>query len=90
MEWLKAAREEAVDWRQRHGKSAIFQTYKDQINAYLNANGHDTVKPSRTGRLPTPTPIIRRRSERGLGLWIECAVVHWEISLGLARRAKVK
>ena len=44
MEWLKAAREEAVDGGSATEKSAIFQTYKDQINAYLNANGHDTVK----------------------------------------------
>jgi hypothetical protein len=44
MELLKAAREEAVDGGSAPEKSAIFQKYKDQINAYLNANGHDTVK----------------------------------------------
>jgi hypothetical protein len=25
-------------------KSAIFQKYKDQINSYLNAHGHDVAK----------------------------------------------
>jgi len=44
MEWLKAAREEAVDGGSAPEKSAIFQKYKDQINGYLNANGHDTAK----------------------------------------------
>jgi len=44
MEWLKAAREEAVDGGSAPEKSAIFQKYKDQINSYLNANGHDTAK----------------------------------------------
>jgi hypothetical protein len=44
MEWLKSAREEAVDGGSAPEKSAIFQKYKDQINGYLNANGHDTAK----------------------------------------------
>jgi len=44
MEWLKPPAKEAVDGGSATEKSAIFQTYKDQINAYLNANGHDTVK----------------------------------------------
>jgi hypothetical protein len=44
LEWLKAAREEAVDGGSAPEKSSIFQKYKDQINDYLNANGHDTVK----------------------------------------------
>lgn len=44
LEWLKAAREEAVDGGSAPEKSAIFQKYKDQINAYLNANGHDVAK----------------------------------------------
>ena len=44
LELLKAAREEAVDGGSAPEKTAIFQKYKDQINAYLNANGHDTVK----------------------------------------------
>jgi hypothetical protein len=44
MELLKAAREEAVDGGSAPEKSAIFQKYKDQINAYLDANGHDTAK----------------------------------------------
>ncbi|HEV2696166.1 MAG TPA: DUF3826 domain-containing protein [Verrucomicrobiae bacterium] len=44
LELLKSAREEAVDGGSAPEKSAIFQKYKDQINDYLNANGHDTVK----------------------------------------------
>ncbi|MDR3457421.1 MAG: DUF3826 domain-containing protein [Verrucomicrobiae bacterium] len=44
LELLKAAREEAVDGGSAPEKSAIFQKYKDQINDYLNANGHDTAK----------------------------------------------
>lgn len=43
-ELLKAAREEAVDGGSAGEKSAIFQKYKDQINEYLNANGHDVAK----------------------------------------------
>jgi hypothetical protein len=44
LELLKAAREEAVDGGSSHEKSDIFQKYKDQINAYLNAHGHDVAK----------------------------------------------
>jgi|ERR1017187_6553974 hypothetical protein len=44
LELLKAAREEAVDGGNAPEKSAIFQKYKDQINAYLDAQGHDTAK----------------------------------------------
>lgn len=44
MEFLKAAREEAVDGGSAPEKSAIFQKYKDQINAYLTANGHDVTQ----------------------------------------------
>ena len=44
MDLLKAAREEAVDGGSAPEKSAIFQKYKEQINAYLDANGHDTAK----------------------------------------------
>ena len=43
-ELLKAAREEAVDGGSASEKSAAFQKYKDQINAYLDANGHDVAK----------------------------------------------
>ena len=42
LELLKAAREEAIDGGSAPEKSAIFQKYKDQINAYLDAQGHDT------------------------------------------------
>jgi hypothetical protein len=44
MEELKLAREEAIDGGSAPEKSEIFQKYKDQINAYLNAHGHDTAK----------------------------------------------
>ena len=44
MEKLQAAREEAVEGGSAGEKSAIFQKYKDQINDYLNAHGHDVAK----------------------------------------------
>jgi len=44
LELLKAAREEAIDGGNAPEKSAIFQKYKDQINAYLDAQGLDTAK----------------------------------------------
>jgi hypothetical protein len=48
MELLKAAREEAVDGGSAPEKSAIFQKYKEQINSYLDAHGHDTAKAFKT------------------------------------------
>jgi hypothetical protein len=44
MELLKEAREEAVDGGSAPEKSAIFQVYKDQINAHLTAAGHNVAK----------------------------------------------
>jgi DNA primase large subunit len=44
LEMLKTAREEAVDGGSAPEKSAIFQKYKDQINAYLTANGHNVTQ----------------------------------------------
>jgi hypothetical protein len=44
LELLKQAREEAIDGGSAPEKSAIFQKYKDQINAYLDAQGLDTAK----------------------------------------------
>jgi len=44
MDMLKAAREKAVDGGSASEKSEIFQQYKDKINDYLNANGHDVAK----------------------------------------------
>ena len=44
LELLKAAREEAMDGGSAPEKSAIFQKYKEQINGYLDAQGHDTAK----------------------------------------------
>jgi hypothetical protein len=41
---LKQAREEAMDGGSAGEKSAIFQRYKEQINDYLNAHGHDVAK----------------------------------------------
>ncbi len=44
MELLKAAREEAVDGGSAPEKSVIFQKYKEQINSYLDVQGHNTAK----------------------------------------------
>jgi Protein of unknown function (DUF3826) len=44
LDLLKQAREEAIDGGNAPEKSAIFQKYKDQINRYLDAHGHDTAK----------------------------------------------
>jgi Spy/CpxP family protein refolding chaperone len=44
LELLKLAREEAMDGGSAPEKSSIFQKYKDQINDYLDANGHDVAK----------------------------------------------
>jgi len=44
MEMLGAARDEAISGGSAPEKSAIFQVYKDKINTYLDANGHDTKK----------------------------------------------
>ena len=44
MDLLKAAREKAVDGGSASEKSEIFQVYKDKINDYLNAHGHDVAK----------------------------------------------
>jgi hypothetical protein len=44
LELLKSAREEAIDGGSAPEKSAIFQKYKDQINHYLDTQGHDTAK----------------------------------------------
>ncbi len=41
---LKVAREEAMDGGNAAEKTAIFKKYKDQINDYLNAHGHDVAK----------------------------------------------
>lgn len=44
LEMLKAAREEAIDGGNAPEKSDIFQKYKDQINSFLTAGGHDVEK----------------------------------------------
>jgi vacuolar-type H+-ATPase subunit E/Vma4 len=44
LESLKIAREEAMDGGSAPEKSAIFQKYKDQINAYLEANGFNVAQ----------------------------------------------
>lgn len=44
LELLKLAREEAMDGGSAPEKSDIFQKYKNQINSYLDAQGHDTAK----------------------------------------------
>jgi len=44
VELLKAARDEAICGGSAGEKSEIFQKYKDQINAYLDAHGHDVAQ----------------------------------------------
>jgi hypothetical protein len=44
LELLRAAREEAIDGGSAGEKSEIFQKYKDKINVYLDANGHNVAK----------------------------------------------
>jgi hypothetical protein len=44
LELLKQAREEAIDGGSASNKSATFQKYKDKINDYLGAQGHDVAK----------------------------------------------
>ncbi len=41
LDWLKEAREEAMDGGSANEKSAIFKKYKGRINNYLNKQGHD-------------------------------------------------
>jgi hypothetical protein len=43
-ELLMVAREKAIDGGSASEKSDIFQEYKNQINDYLNAHGHDVAK----------------------------------------------
>jgi len=47
LDLLKQARDEAMDGGSSDEKSAIFQKYKDQINAYLDGHGHDVAKATR-------------------------------------------
>ncbi len=44
LDLLKQAREVAIDGGSADEKTAIFQEYKDQINAYLATRGHDVAK----------------------------------------------
>lgn len=44
LELLKQARDDAMDGGSSGEKSAIFQKYKDQINAYLDGRGYDVAK----------------------------------------------
>jgi hypothetical protein len=67
LELLTAAREEAIDGGSAPEKSAIFQKYKDQINAYLVAQGHDLAKDFKefeakqaaTAKADTTTPATK-------------------------------
>ncbi len=61
LELLKQAREEAIDGGNASEKSEIFQKYKNHINDYLNAHGHDTAKAfkdweARQAAAATPKP----------------------------------
>ncbi|NOS69103.1 MAG: DUF3826 domain-containing protein [Verrucomicrobia bacterium] len=55
LELLKAAREDAMDGGSADEKTAIFQKYKDQINAMLNANGHDVAKATKEWEAKHPS-----------------------------------
>jgi hypothetical protein len=44
LELLREARDEAIDGGSASEKSEIFQKYKDKINDYLSAHGHDMAK----------------------------------------------
>lgn len=55
MELLKAAREEAIDGGSAPEKSEIFQKYKNQINSYLDAHGHDVAKAFKDWETKNPT-----------------------------------
>jgi hypothetical protein len=44
LELLKQARDVAMDGGNAEEKSALFQQYKDQINAYLTSRGYDVAK----------------------------------------------
>jgi hypothetical protein len=44
LDFLRQAREEAIDGGTADEKSAIFQKFKDQINAYLGQHGYDVAK----------------------------------------------
>jgi hypothetical protein len=62
LELLKAAREEAMDGGNAPEKSAIFQKYKDQINSYLDAQGHDTAKAFKDWAAKNPNtnnPVVK-------------------------------
>lgn len=55
MDLLKAAREEAIDGGNAPEKTAIFQKYKDQINVYLDAHGHDVAQATKDWQAKHPT-----------------------------------
>ena len=62
LELLKAAREEAMDGGSAPEKSAIFQKYKDQINSYLDAQGHNTAKAFKDWAAKNPNtnnPVVK-------------------------------
>jgi hypothetical protein len=44
LDLLKQARDEAMDGGSSNEKSAIFQKYKDQINAWLDGRGYDVAR----------------------------------------------
>lgn len=61
-ELLIVAREEAMDGGSAGEKSAVFQKYKDQINEYLNANGHDVAKAYKDWEAKQPVQQADARS----------------------------
>lgn len=60
MDLLKSAREEAMDGGSAPEKSAIFQKYKDQINDYLNAHGHDVAQATKDWAAKHPAPTAAK------------------------------
>src|ERR1017187_19026 len=62
LELLKAAGEGAMDGGNAPEKPAIFQKYKDQINSYLDAQGHDIAKAFKDWAAKNPNtnnPVVK-------------------------------
>lgn len=59
LDLLKTAREEAMDGGSADEKTAIFQKYKDQINAFLNGNGHNVAQATKEWEAKHPAEGVR-------------------------------
>jgi len=58
---LRQARDEAMDGGSSTEKSAIFQKYKDEINAYLDGRGHDVAKATKEWQ--TKQELARKQAD---------------------------